>query len=115
MPRELNDRDIELLKKVAPECSDLVCSGSGLPFRSILPPLANHFATDAGDFQERLERLSPEDLEYLITLIRDGDESMGCVPPEYAGVFVDLVAGRLGKRAAAEVAELYAESESCPD
>ncbi len=43
MPRELSDKDIAILKKLAPECGDLTCSGSGHMFHSILPPVSNQF------------------------------------------------------------------------
>ena len=115
MPRELSSRDLDLLKKLAPECDEIICSGSGFAFRSILPPLANHFAVDAADFRSRLDRLSPDDLTYLIALIRDGSESMGCVPPEYAGVFIDTVSTRLDKRTAAEIIEIFENNQQCED
>ena len=115
MPRELSDQDLEILKKLAPECTDLVCGGSGFRFRSLLPPLANHFSTDASNFKERLERLSDRELEYLLSLIRDGTESLGCVPPDYLNGFVDLMRIRLGLPAAAEIVEIYENSAQCPE
>jgi hypothetical protein len=115
MPRELSGRDLDLLKKLAPECNEITCSGSGFAFKSILPPLANHFAVDAADFRNRLDRLDTEDLTYLITLIRDGSESMGCVPPEYAGVFLDLVSTKLDTRTAAEIMEIYENIQQCEE
>lgn len=115
MPRELSSRDLDLLKKLAPECKEIVCSGSGFAFKSILPPLANHFAIDASDFRSRLDRLDTDDLTYLVKLIRNGSESMGCVPPEYAGLFIDTVATKLDTRTAAEIVEIYESSQQCED
>jgi hypothetical protein len=115
MPRELSCRDLDLLKKMAPECTELVCRGSGFAFRSILPPLANHYAVDAADFRNRLDRLDKEDLTYLVTLIRDGSESMGCVPPEYAGVFLEVVSAKLDARTAGEIMEIYENYQLCED
>lgn len=115
MPRELSDRDLEILRKLAPECTDLMCRGSGLTIRSLLPPLANHYTSDALDFVARLERLSDGELEYLLSLIRDGSESLGCVPPDYMSGFVDLMRTRLGMPAAAEVVEIYQSSAQCPE
>jgi hypothetical protein len=115
MPRELSSRDLDLLKKLAPECNDIICSGSGFAFRSILPPVVNHFALDAADFRNRLDRLDVNDLTYLFTLIRDGSESMGCVPPEYAGVFLEVVSTKLDTRTAAEIMEIYENSQQCED
>ena len=95
MPRDLSQKDIDLLKQVAPECKGLDCAGSGAPYRSILPPLANHFATDENDFRKRLEKLGTEDLQYLLSLTQNGSESLNCVPPRYLQVFIDLVNERL--------------------
>lgn len=115
MPRELTSRDLDLLKKLAPECNEIICRGSGFAFRSILPPVTNHFALDAADFRSRLGRLDGDDLTYLINLIRDGSESMGCVPPEYAAVFLDVVSTKLDTRTAVEIMEIYENSQQCED
>jgi hypothetical protein len=114
MPRELNDRDREILKKLAPECADLVCQGSGVPFRSLLPPVANHFARDDADFRERIERLSDRELRYLADLVLSGDESLGCVPPDFLEIFLWRVAERLGNDAAVQIVESAAAGE-CPN
>ena len=113
MPRELSERDREILKKLAPECGDEICSGSGHAFLSILPPVANHFAADADDFSERIGRLTDDDLGYLVGLILDGRESLGCAPPEYIEIFLRRVAGRLGNRPAEEIVMHYGEEEEC--
>jgi hypothetical protein len=113
MPRELSGRDQEILKKLAPECSDEICAGSGHAFRSILPPVANHFTTGEADFGERIGRLSDDDLRYLVDLIRDGGESLGCVPPELLSIFLQRVADRLGRKQAEELVALYTDEAGC--
>jgi hypothetical protein len=113
MPRELSQRDREILEKLAPECAEEICSGSGHAFRSILPPVANHFTTGEADFRERIERLSDEDLRYLVDLIMDGGESLGCIPPELLSIFLQRVAGRLGRKQAEEIVTLYAQAAEC--
>jgi hypothetical protein len=113
MPRELSDRDREILTKLAPECTGLICQGSGVPFRSLLPPVANHFARDEADFRERIERLSDEDLRYLADLVLTGEESLGCVPPDFLEIFLWQVAERLGNDAAVQIVESAAAGE-CP-
>ena len=113
MPRELSERDQDILKKLAPECSDEICTGSGHAFRSILPPVANHFARDEADFAERIGRLPDDDLRYLAGLIRDGGESLACVPPELLSVFLQRVADRLGRREAEELVMIYAREAAC--
>ncbi|MFZ2499604.1 MAG: hypothetical protein ACP5N0_12705 [Methanosarcina sp.] len=113
MARILSETDIGILKIVAPECAGLLCSGSGVPYRSILPPLANHYSKDAADFLRRINLLSREDLEYLVELILSGEESLGCVPFNYIVLFVANVSERLGEEIAAQVRKSYDNSE-CP-
>ena len=115
MPRDLSERDREILRRLAPECDEETCGGSGLAFRSILPPVANHFARDEADFANRIGRLSDDDLRYLAALILDGAESLGCVPPEFLSLFLQRVADRLGRKQAEDIVLFYAESGGCGD
>lgn len=113
MARILSEMDIGILKTVAPECEGYLCSGSGVNYRSILPPLANHYSKDADDFLRRIKLLSIYELEYLVRLIFFGEESLGCVPFEYITLFVENVSERLGEDIAAKVKKSYEDSE-CP-
>ncbi|WP_440948460.1 hypothetical protein ACSAZL_09650 [Methanosarcina sp. T3] len=113
MARILSETDIGILKTLAPECEGLLCSGSGVPYRSILPPLANHYSKDAADFLRRIKMLSMYELEYLIRLILSGEESLGCVPFDYMTLFVENVSERMGEEVAAKVKKTYENSE-CP-
>jgi len=113
MARILSEKDIDLLKKLAPECEDLLCSGSGVPYRSILPPLANHYSEDAIDFHRRVSGISLVDMEYLITLILEGEESLGCVPLDYIVIFLRVVEEKLGDETAAKVRQKYEENHDC--
>ena len=79
MARILAETDIAILKTVAPECNEYLCSGSGMTYRSILPPLANHYSKNAADFPRRIKLLSKSDLEYLLRLIISDEESLRCV------------------------------------
>ncbi|MCQ1538663.1 hypothetical protein FTO68_06655 [Methanocalculus taiwanensis] len=113
MPRELTEYDIRILRKLAPECEDLICNGTRTEFRSILPPVANHYSTDEHDFKSRLERLTNEELEYLIEQMRSGSESVGCISPFFFSGLLDLVTRRLSKRAAQELFSIYENDEGC--
>ncbi len=115
MARDLSSHDIELLKKLAPECEGIICSGSGSHYRSVLPPLANHFASDEDDFKRRLELLDDADISYLLDLIRDGSESLGCIPPAFVRAFVLMVAERVDFDTANELILIYSEEDSCED
>ncbi len=113
MPRELNDKDRAILIKLAPECGDLTCSGSGHQFHSILPPVSNHFAQDNADFMERINRLDNDELSYIAEMITRGEESMGCLPVEDVESFVQLVHDRLSPEAAQRIISAYESGYEC--
>jgi hypothetical protein len=113
MPRELSEKDIVILKKLAPECGDLTCSGSGHMFHSILPPVSNHFAKDGDDFVQRISRLSDEELTYITDMISKGEESMGCLPVEDIDALVHLVHERLTPEIAQKVITAYESGGEC--
>jgi len=113
MARILDEHDIRILRILAPECEELICSGSGVEFRSILPPVANHYSRDEEDFRERIMRLEDGDIVYLLDKMRSGDESLGCIPPEFAEVLATVIATRLGKSEADEVMTIYETMDEC--
>jgi hypothetical protein len=113
MPRELSEPDIEILEKLAPECGDLTCSGSGHRFHSILPPVSNHFAVDGHDFADRIHRLSDDELRYLADLIIKGEESLGCLPEEDLDSLLALITERFSKEETTKVIEAFASFGAC--
>ncbi|NMB77490.1 MAG: hypothetical protein GYA23_00150 [Methanomicrobiales archaeon] len=113
MPRDLDEKDIAILKKLAPECGDLTCSGSGHMFHSILPPVSNHFAEDSNDFIQRISRLSDDEIRYLTEMIAKGEESMGCLPVEDVEAFVHLIHERLSPEEAKKVISAYESGYEC--
>lgn len=107
MARNLTEKDIALLKKLAPELEVIICERSKVPFKSILPPLSNHFASDVEDFERRLRNLQTEELAYLVDMVLEGLESLSCVPPDYVEVFISLVEERISKGLAERITTLY--------
>jgi hypothetical protein len=101
MARDLTERDLSILKKLAPEYEGEFCPGSGHVFHSVLPPVSNHFAEDEDDFRERIGRLSDEEWAYLADLMLQGEESMGCLPDED----VDAVLAHIRDAVSGEVAD----------
>lgn len=108
MVRTLNERDISLLKKMAPEYSGESCPGSGVGFRSLLPPVANHFSSSAEDFINRINRLSPEDFSYLTELMLSGEESLHCLAPEYYHLLEDKIRAESGETIVRQIGSRYA-------
>ena len=113
MPRDLNEKDILILKKLAPECGDLTCSGSGHVFHSILPPVSNHFAEDSNDFIQRIGRLTDDELAYIIEMILKGEESMGCLPLEDVDALIRLIQDRISSETAQKVLGAYESGGEC--
>jgi hypothetical protein len=89
---------LRILKKLVPEVEDKLRSGSGIEYHSILPPVSMHYAVDEEDFEERLNRLSVEDLTYLVDRILDESECLLGISTEYAKIFVDVQQRRSQKR-----------------
>lgn len=113
MPRELDEKDIAILKKLAPECGDLTCSGSGHMFHSILPPVSNHFSEDSEDFLRRIRLLSTEELTYITGMIEKGEESLGCLPVEDVEALVHYIHDTISPEAAKSVISAYESGNSC--
>jgi len=88
MSRELNDYDLEILKKLAPE----------IEFRSILPPVSHHFAQSEDDFKNRINRLSKEELEYIIDLVYDGKERIRSIMEEDLDAFFEVVRDKISEK-----------------
>lgn len=113
MPRELSERDIVILKKLAPDCGDLTCSGSRHHFHSILPPVSNHFAVDDRDVAERIGRLTDEELRYITDLILSGEESLGCLPEEDLDSLLALITEQFSQEETKKVIEAFASFGVC--
>lgn len=113
MARNLSEKDIEMLKKLAPECADITCTGSGFDYQSILPPVSNHYALDDDDFEERLNRLDIFELRYLAEVILGGSESLGCIQPEHAEILVRLLSERVSEDVGEKVRLLYEAAGEC--
>ena len=108
MVRVLSERDIKLLSTMAPEFSGESCRGSGVPYKSLLPPVANHYSTSPENFNERIGRLAPEDFTYLIDLMLSGEESLHCLNPEYFAVLENVIKRVAGSDIAWKVGARYA-------
>jgi hypothetical protein len=112
MARELSEKDKEILMKLVPELDDLLKHGIDLEYRNILPPVANHHSRDEKDFEERLKRLSAEDMRYLADLVLEGSESLGCLYPEFAEAFFTTAGKRLSSEVADQLREAYESGEA---
>jgi hypothetical protein len=105
--RKLKGRDLEILKKLVPEIEEKLSSGSKIEYHSILPPVSMHYAVDEDDFEERMKRLSSEDLTYLVDRIFDESECLLCISTEYARIITEVVSEKVSKETANRIKGMY--------
>ena len=84
MARDLNERDLQISDKLVPELEVLQKKGIEIEYLNILPPVANHHSRSVQEFEQRLKKLSVEDMRYLADLVIKGTESTGCLHPDFA-------------------------------
>ena len=113
MARDLNKRDIEILRKLAPEIVEMEQHGYQIEYMNILPPVANHHSRELADFEQRLKKLSVDDMQYLADMIFQGNEGLSCLEPDYAEVFSTIAGQRLSVDVADRIREVYESGEGC--
>ncbi len=104
MPREFTRKDIEIFNKLAPEAGGSLTSreaGHNFPF--ILRPVSHKFAESPEDFRKRLERLNPEELDYLVGLALEGKEDVQSLVDEDLEELVAVVAEKLSPERAKQL------------
>jgi hypothetical protein len=98
--KKLNQKDISILKKLAP-CNDPQTSGG------VLTSISSYCITDKDDFLSRLEKLCDDDLKYLAERAMDGSECLLCIAPQCAETFLDAVDRRLSPVTAGRLREIF--------
>ena len=111
MVRILSPHDLKLLQLMAPEFAGEECATANTPYKSLLPPIANHYAVGGSDFLTRIQKLSASDLQYLCDLIISGEESLHCLSPEYFSLFIAYVKEILGAPLAVKITAVYAAEQ----
>jgi hypothetical protein len=113
MARDLNERDLQILMKLVPELEALQKKGIEIEYMNILPPVANHHSRSVKEFEERLKKLSVEDMNYLADQVLKGTESTGCLYPEFAEVFFSVAGERLSSEVADQLRRAYESGGEC--
>jgi hypothetical protein len=104
MPREFTDKDIEIFNKLAPEAGGkLVSREAGHQFPFILRPISHKFAESSEDFRARLERLSPEELDYLVGLALEGKEDVQSLVEEDIDELIAVVTEKVSPERAKQL------------
>jgi len=83
--------DKQIFNKVAPELKGNTTSSGGHNYPFILRPLSHKIAKSAEDFRERMERLSQEELDYLVKLALENKEDIHSLEPEDIDTIMELV------------------------
>ena len=98
--KKLNQKDISILKKLAP-CSDSETAGG------VLTTLSSYWITDKDDFLSQLEKLSDDELKYLAERAMDGSECLLCIAPQCAETFLDAIERRLSPLTSGRLREIF--------
>jgi len=105
MSREFTEKEIEIFNKLAPEAGGNLNSPMGHPFPFILRPVSHRFAESAGDFKERIMRLSADELDYLVNLALEGKEEIRSLDPDDIDAIMEVIAGKISPDRARELKE----------
>jgi hypothetical protein len=106
MPRKFTPKDIEIFNKLAPEAGgSLTSREAGHQFPFILRPVSHKFAESSEDFRKRLERLNPEELDYLVGLALEGQEDIQSLDEDLEEL-VAVVAEKLSPERAKQLKDL---------
>jgi hypothetical protein len=91
MGRVFSDMDKQIFDKLAPELGGNTTSSGGHNYPFILRPLSHKIAQSAEDFRERMERLSVEELDYLVKLALENKEDIRSLESEDIDTIMELV------------------------
>jgi hypothetical protein len=107
MSREFTEQDITIFNKLAPEAGGkLVSREAGHQFPYILRPISHKFAESSEDFKERLERLSPEEVDYLVGLALEGKEDVQSLVEEDIEELINVVTEKVSPERAKQLKDL---------
>lgn len=91
MSRVFSEKDQQIFNKLAPELSGNTKSSAGHNYPFILRPLSHKIAEDGKDFRIRMERLDPEELDYLVKMALEDKEDIHSLESEDIDTIMELV------------------------
>ncbi len=97
--RTLTDLDKKLLAKLAPELEGATGPAPGHDYKFILLPVSHKFSESSEDFANRVNRLTDEELNYLVELILKGEEDVHSLAEGDFDALVELMKKRLPEKA----------------
>lgn len=97
--RNLTDLDKQILAKLAPELEGATGPAPGHDYKFILLPVSHKLSESPEDFANRVNRLTDEELNYLVELILKGDEDVRSLAEGDFDALVELMEKRLPEKA----------------
>lgn len=95
MAREFTKKDINIFNKLAPELKGNLISPQGHQYLFIMRPVSHRIALSSEDFKQRMERLTDEELEYLVDLALEAKEDIRGLDEEDMYAFIEVVDERI--------------------
>ena len=97
--RTLSDLDKKILAKLAPELEGATGPAPGHDYKFILLPVSHKLSESPEDFANRANRLTDEELVYLIDLILQGEEDVRSLAEGDYDALVEMIEKRLPEKA----------------
>jgi hypothetical protein len=97
--RTLSDIDKKILVKLAPELEGATGPAPGHDYKFILLPVSHKLSESPQDFANRANRLTDEELVYLIDLILHGEEDVRSLADGDYDALVEMIEKRLPEKA----------------
>jgi len=93
--RQLSDLDKRILNKLAPELEGATGPAPGHDYKFILLPVSHKLSESPEDFANRVNRLTDDEIIYLIDLIKKGDEDVHSLAEGDYDALLEMIEKRL--------------------
>ena len=97
--RTLTDLDKTILAKLAPELEGATGPAPGHDYKFILLPVSHKLSESPEDFANRVNRLTDEELIYLVELILKGEEDVRSLAEGDFDAMLEVIEKRLPEKA----------------
>jgi hypothetical protein len=97
--RTLCDLDKKILAKIAPEFQGTTGPAPGHDYKFILLPVSHKLSESSEDFVNRVNRLTDDELIYVIDLIKKGDEDVRSLAEGDYDALLEMIEKRMPEKA----------------
>jgi hypothetical protein len=104
--RTLSDLDKKILAKLAPELEGTTGPAPGHDYKFILLPVSHKISESPEDFGERINKLTDDELEYIVDMILQGEEDSRSLAEGDYDALVEVIEKRLPEKAVKLKSEL---------